>query len=233
MSRLEELGESFTQSMDNLWESVVEFAPTFFGALVVLVVGLIISMLLGKFVGKVITLIRVDKLTEKIGLKKEMKNFGITLNFAALTEWVVKWFFYIVTLVAVVDILNIQQLTLFLEKLVLYLPNVLVAIAILAVGLIVGKVLKDAIHNSLKAFAVTERVASFLGSLAKWSIFVFALLASLVQLGVAADLIQIFFTGFIAMIAIAGGLAFGLGGREHASRVLDWMEDEVKPVSKK
>lgn len=229
MTWLEELGASFTESMENLWASVADFAPTFFSALLVLVLGLIISALLGKFAGKVITLVRVDKLTEKIGVKKEVKKIGISLDFSALTEWVVKWFFYIVTLVVVVDILNIAQLTLFLERLVLYLPNVIVAIAILAVGLVVGKIFKDAVENSLKTMAFTQRVATFLGSLAKTAIFVFALLAALVQLGVAADLIRILFTGFVAMVAIAGGLAFGLGGREHASKVLDWVEGEVKP----
>ncbi len=229
MTPFEELSESFMHSLDNLWASVVDYTPTFFGALLVLAIGLIISVLLGKFAGKIITLIRLDTLTERIGVKKELKNVGIDMNFASLTEWVVKWFFFVVTFVAVVDILNIRQLTLFLEKLVLYLPNVLVAIAILAVGLIVGRVLKDAIDNSLKAFAVTERVATFLGSLAKWSVFVFALMAALVQLGVAADLIQILFTGFVLMLAIAGGLSFGLGGKDHASKILDWIQKEVKP----
>lgn len=229
MSRLEELGASFTESMDNLWASVLDFAPTFFTALFVLILGLLISILLGKFAGKVITLIRVDNLTEKIGVKKEVKKLGFTLNFSALIEWIVKWFFFIVTFVVVVDILNIEQLTLFLERLVLYLPNVIVAIVILAVSLVIGKVLKDAVENSLKAFSFTEKVAAFLGSLAKTAVFIFALMAALVQLGVAADLIQILFTGFVAMLAIAGGLSFGLGGKEHASKVLDWIEKEIKP----
>lgn len=229
MTWLEELGASFTESMEGLWASVVDFAPTFFSALFVLVLGLIISALLGKFAGKIVHLVRIDKLAEKIGVKKEVKKVGISLDFSALTEWIVKWFFYIVTLVVVVDILNIEQLTSFLEKLVFYLPNVIVAIAILAVGLVVGKIFKDAVENSLKTMAFTQRVATFLGSLAKTAIFVFALLAALVQLGVATELIQILFTGFVAMVAIAGGLAFGLGGREHASKVLNWVEGEIKP----
>lgn len=229
MTWLEELGESFTQSMNDLWASVMDFAPTFFTALFVLILGLIISNLLGKFAGKIIKLVRIDNLVDKIGVKKEVKKVGINLNFSALIEWLVKWFFYIVTFVVVVDILNIEQLTLFLGKLVLYLPNVIVAIIILAVGLVIGKILKDAVQSSLKNFAFTEKVAVFLGSLAKTAVFIFALMAALVQLGVAADLIQILFTGFVLMIAIAGGLAFGLGGREHASRILDTVEAGMKP----
>ena len=147
MSRLEELYESFLSSLETLWSNLLGFLPTFFGALIVLVVGLIISTLLGKFAGKIVTLLRVDTVSKRIGLKKEAQNFGFNLDFALMIEWVVKWFFYIVTLVAVVDILNIEQLTRFLERLVLYLPNVFVAIVVLAVGLILGKMLKDGLER--------------------------------------------------------------------------------------
>jgi hypothetical protein len=233
MSKTQELYESFLHSMDDLWDRIVAYAPTLLGALVVLVIGVIISIFLGKFAKKIVLFTRVDKLSEKVGLKREVKNIGLNLDFATMIGWFVKWFFFIVTFVAVVDILNIEQLTSFLERLVFYLPNVLVAIVIMAVGLIVGKLLKNAVENSLKGFAVTTKVSTFLGSLAKWSIFVFALMAALVQLGVAADLIQILFTGFVVMLALAGGLAFGLGGREHASKVLDKVSKEVEAGKRK
>jgi small-conductance mechanosensitive channel len=227
MSRLEELSESFLLSWENMWESVVEYAPTVFGALLVLIIGWIIAIFLGKFAERIILFTRIDKLSERIGAKREVKNFGFDLNLAALMGWIVKWFILIVTFVAVIDILNIQQLSLFLERFVLYLPNVIVAVVILAVGLIVGTIFRDAIWKALKAFSVTERVSAFLGNLAKWAVFVFALLAALVQLGVASELIQILFTGFVLMLAVAGGLAFGLGGKDHASKVLDWIENEI------
>ncbi len=233
MSKTQELYESVLHSMEDLWDRIVAYAPTLLGALIVLVIGIIISILLGKFAKKIVLFTRVDKLSEKIGLKREVKNVGINLDFATLIGWLVKWFFFIVTFVAVVDILNIEQLTSFLEKLVLYLPNVLVAIVIMGVGLVVGKLFKNAVENSLKGFAVTTRVSTFLGSLAKWSVFIFALMAALVQLGVAADLIQILFTGFVVMLALAGGLAFGLGGREHASKVLDKVSSEIESGKRK
>ncbi len=210
-----------------MWSSILGFAPTFLSALVVLILGLIISALLGELAGRLVSLLRIDRLTERIGLKKELKDLGINVNFASLAQWLVKWFFYIVTIFTVVDILNIEQLSVFMERLVLYLPNVLVAVIILVVGLVAGKLLRDVVVNALSGSNVTERVSSFLGSLAKWSVFIFALMAALVQLGVAAELIQILFTGFVLMLAVAGGLAFGLGGREHASRVLDAVTREI------
>ncbi len=109
----------------------------------------------------------------------------------------------------------------------IYIPNIIVAVAILTLGLIIAKVLKSAAKNALIRMSIKEKFANFLGTLTKWSVLVFSFMAALVQLGIAASLIQTLFTGLIIMIAIAGGLAFGLGGREHAKKVLDWIEGEV------
>ena len=221
------LSESFFGSLNSLWVKVFEFIPVFLGAFIILLLGLIISSILGKVAKKAMQMTKLDNLSEKIGLKAEIENFGIKLNFSELVGWVVKWFFIIATFIAVVDILNIPQLTVFLQKLVMYLPNVLVAIIILAVGLIVGKIFKNASKNALVRMRVAEGTASSLSTLAKWAVFTFALLAALVQLGIAANLIQILFTGFVIMLALAGGLAFGLGGRAHAEKILDWIENDL------
>jgi hypothetical protein len=224
---MEDLYASFVNSLEELWDRIVEYAPNFFGALIVLVIGLIVSNLLGKLAGKIVRLARIDRFSESIGVRDELRVFGENFSFARLAEWIVKWFFYIVTFVMVVDILNIEQLTIFLQTLVLYLPNVLVAIIIMTVGLIVGAMLKSIVENATRGVFASDRYPFFLGSLAKWSIFIFALMAALVQLGVASELVQILFTGFVFMLAIAGGLSFGLGGREHASRVLDKVERDM------
>lgn len=221
------LSDSFISSLESLWSSVLSFIPDLLGALVILIVGLIVASLLGKLTKKAIKLTRVDKLTEKIGLKQEVENLGFKLNIAVLLGWLVKWFFIIVTIIAVLDIINITQLSLFLEKLVLYLPQVIVAIAVLTVGLIVGRLASNATKSALSKTTVTEKMGNFLGTLAKWTIYIFAFMAALVQLGISASLIQVLFTGIIFMLAIAGGLAFGLGGREHARRVLDWVQKEI------
>lgn len=223
----ESLSQSFLSSIESLFNKVLGYIPNLLGALVILIVGLIIASMLGKLAKKLAKLTRIDSIAKKIGLSEELSRFGINLSFAQIIGKTVKWFFVIATLIAVVDVLNINQLTVFLEKLVLYLPNVIVAIIILAVGLIIGKILKNSAHKALGTFSMNEKSAILLSNIAKWSVFSFALMAALVQLGVAVNLIQILFTGFIFMLSIAGGLAFGLGGREHAAKILTWIEGET------
>jgi hypothetical protein len=185
--------------------------PPLLRTIIILIVDLILASLLGKLTKKLIKFTRVDRLIEKANLKQEMKHLGIKLTFAAVMAWLVKWFFIIVTFIAVVDILKIRQLNIFLEKLVLYIPNIIIAVVILILGLIFDKVLKSTAKNTLIRMSIKESPANFLGSLTKWSILVFSFMAALVQLGIATNLIQTLFTGRILMIALAAGLAFGLG----------------------
>jgi small-conductance mechanosensitive channel len=134
---------------------------------------------------------------------------------------IVKWFFIIATLIAVADVLKIPQITQFLERVVLYIPNVLVAVVILAIGIIVAGLAYDAIKKGTETFRMTSETARILSSVAKWSIIVFTVMAALVQLGVASDMIRILFTGVVIMVSLAGGLAFGLGGKTKAEEMIN------------
>jgi hypothetical protein len=123
--------------------------------------------------------------------------------------------------------LGIPQITEFLNEVARYIPNVIVAVVILAIGLVIGNFIENVVVSAVSASRIPTSSAGFLGGVAKWSIVVFALLAALVQLGVATSLVQILFTGLVAMIALAGGLALGLGGREKAAKWLDRLEQEM------
>jgi hypothetical protein len=221
MDTVQTWGEALLSSLQNLWLKIIAFVPELLSAVVVLVVGLILASLLSKLVYELLKLTKVDVLIEKTGITKEMKKHGIKFSLSGLLAGVIKWFIIIAVLIVIADILNIPQITEFLERIVLYIPNVLVAIVILAIGLILGKAAFTVTDSSLKAAKIDKHQAHTVAALAKWSLIVFALLAALTQLNIASELIQILFTGIIVMLALAGGLAFGLGGKEKAAKWLD------------
>ncbi|HLG25426.1 MAG TPA: hypothetical protein VI588_01360, partial [Candidatus Gracilibacteria bacterium] len=167
----------------------------------------------------------VDMLVHKIDATKKLEEAGMKVSFSLLIGWIIKWFIIIVTLIAVVDILQLTQVTDFLQSVALYIPNVIVAVVILAIGLVVGQFTYDVVEKSAKASHVTKHTADSLAVIAKWSLIVFSVLAALVQLGVATNLIEILFTGLVAMLTISMGLAFGLGGKEHATH---WLNTVLK-----
>lgn len=213
--------EAIRASLQNIWAKIVGLVPEILGALIVLAIGLVIASGLGQLVKKLVHLTRVDVLFSKVGVAKRFDDVGVKFSVSGVVGWIVKWFFIIVTLIAVVDILKLAQVTKFLQDVAFYIPNVIVAIIILVIGLVIGQFAHQIVEKSSKASHLTETAGDALAALAKWSIVIFALLASLTQLSIATDLIKILFTGFVAMLALALGLAFGLGGKEKANRFLD------------
>lgn len=216
-------GDAFMASLQSAWIRLVDFLPQLLGALVILIIGLLAASALGKIVKQLMVYTHLDNLLEKMEIKAEARKLNINLSFAGLVGWTVKWFFIIVTFIAVADILSVNQITQFFESVLLYLPNVLAAIFILAIGMVVGRFVHDLVDHAVAASRLQANLRGVLAPTAKWSIFIFALMAALVQLGIAQDLIRILFAGFVFMVALAGGLAFGLGGRDQAGRILGKM----------
>jgi len=135
----------------------------------------------------------------------------------------------VVFLVASLDILQLTAVTDFLKTSVLgYLPNVIVAALVLVVATVIADFMGKVVTASAKASNV--RSANFLGTLTRYAIWIFALIIALGELGIAAAYMQIIFTGLVAMLALAGGLAFGLGGKEWAGGVLSRLSERTKSM---
>ena len=223
MEYFEDWNDAVLASLQEVWNKVITFLPELAGALLVLILGLILASGLSKLAHKLISYTKIDKVIAKIDAIKALIAAGVKISIAGVIAWLIKWFFIAVTLIAVVEILGLRQVTEFLNMVIAYLPQVAIAVLILAVGLVVGQFIFDIIEKSAKTTQVTKHTAHELAVIGKWSIIVFALLASLSQLGIAQALIEILFTGVIASMALGLGLAFGLGGKEKASKWLDKM----------
>ena len=208
--------EVVTNSLINLWDSVIGFAPELIGAFVILILGIIIAPIFGGIVKKLVKLTKIDTLSEKTGLSNTFENLGLRFTFSDVIGKLVKWFFLIAFLIAAMDVLNWTSVTDFLKEIMFYIPNVIVAIIILAVGLIAGQFVKKAVITGLKTTGSIKN-PELLGNIAQWSLVVFATLAALLQLGIAERLIEILFAGVIITLA----LSFGLGGKEKAAKFLD------------
>ncbi len=97
---------------------------------------------------------------------------------------------------------------------------------ILLVAAVIAQAAERVVAGAAKAASLSA--ANFLGAVARWAIWIFAILAALDQLQVATAFVQTLFTGIVIAISLAVGLAFGLGGQSTASRWLDVMRSEMK-----
>lgn len=213
------------ESLTTLWSNVAGFLPRLIAALVVFLVGWLIAVLIGKLIWHIIRAVRLDQGLASIGFKGVWERSGYKLNSPFFFYELVKWFFIVVFLMAATDILGLTQVSDFLATVVNYLPNVFVAALVLLIGAMVAKFLQGLVRGSVKAARLVS--ANFLGSLAKWAVLVFSWLVALSQLGVAADIIKIVITGGVAAASLALGLAFGLGGKQHADEFIGKMRKHV------
>jgi hypothetical protein len=215
-----------TASFQDLWMGIVSFVPNLIAALVIFMAGLFLAGFLGRVIAQAVRALKLDKVLQAAGFESTLSKAGFKLDVGAFIGGLVKWFITIVVLVATLDVLGLTQVNEFLSGVVLsYLPNVIVAALILIVATVLAETTQKIVVGSAKAAGVTS--AGFLGAVSKWAIWIFAILAALYQLGVAGVFAQTLFTGIIAMLVIAGGLAFGLGGKEMATKSLEKMANEL------
>jgi hypothetical protein len=220
--------DAIIQALQGFMNDVISVVPNIIAAIIVLIIGLLLAGLLSHIAKRIIDLSKLDVLLQKAMGPGKLQEKGLNITASGIVAWVVKWFFIVVTFIAMADILKWPQLTSFFEAVALYIPNVIIAVLILLAGFILGGGLKDLVVKAVRASSLPEASAGLLGTVARTAVIIFAIMATLTQLGVAADLVKIAFTGFVAMLALAGGLSFGLGGRENAIEWLNKLKSEIR-----
>jgi len=214
------------QALQNLWQLFLTFMPKLIGAIIVFVIGWFIALGVGKLVAKILNLIKLNQLFARGGWDEALEKAGLKADVAGFIGAICKWILVIVFLLAAVEILGFIEFASFLGQVIGWLPNVIVAVAIFVVAVILADIVEKIVRASVEKTKVG--FAHIAGVIVKWSIYVFAILAILLQLGIVPYLIQMLFAGLVAMLAISCGLAFGLGGKETASDILDNLKKKLK-----
>lgn len=223
---IQNLGLVFSDSLLGLWYGFINFVPSLLLAIILFIIGWIVGAVVGKAVAQVISALKVDKLFESAGAKEVLNRMGMGLNVGKFFGLIVKWFIIIVFLMASLQIVGLTQVNDFLRSAVLfYLPKVIIAAIVLVIATVIAEAMQKLVVVSSKAANVTS--ANMLGTITKYAIWIFAFIIALSELGIATYFMQVLFMGVIVMLAIAGGLAFGLGGKEAASKVIENIKSDM------
>jgi hypothetical protein len=213
-------------SLLNLWAGVINFLPSLIGALLVIIVGLIVAAVLRALIERLVVVIRLDSLLRRIGLGVYFERAGLQINSGRFFGLLVYWFLIIVFILAASDILQLWGVSLFLRDVIAYVPNVIVAVLIMLAAVILGNFLRSMVKASI--LSAKLHASKFLGTLTWWTVVVFGFLAALIQLGIATTIINTLVMGVIAMFALAGGIAFGLGGKDYAANLLERLREHTE-----
>ncbi|MFA6257026.1 MAG: hypothetical protein WCT29_03420 [Candidatus Paceibacterota bacterium] len=215
----------FRESFQSLFGSFVQFAPNLVLAIVFFIVGWFLGALISKAIEQVFHSLKIDSLFASIGADSFLRRAGLNLNSGHFVGEVVRWFVIIIFLLPSLSLVGLDDVAAFLQQDVLgYLPQVIIAAFVLIIAAVVSEALSGAVLAASKS--VNLKAAHMLASIAKYAVWVFAFIIALGKLGLA-DFMGVLFQGLVYMIALAGALAFGLGGKEHASRLLSKLGEEV------
>lgn len=215
--QFESVNEVFTATLNNAFGSVVLFIPRFITGLIVLLIGLIIASIVKQVLLQIFKIAKIEQLLEKYGVPETRGRESV--SWTGFLAELARWFVIIVFLVPTADIWGLGQFVVILNDFLSYLPNILVAVLLLLVGFVVSRLVHDLLLASVHG--VSAESAKTIAIVGKYTVVVFAALIVLNQLGIASDLIRILFAGIVASVALAGGLAFGLGGKEAARELLN------------
>lgn len=205
-------------ALQNLWQGFVGFSGQLLGAILVLIIGWFISVGIGKLVAEVLERLKFNELFNRAGWREALARADIKINPAEFIGGIVKWILFIVFLLAGVEILGLLQFAEFLQKVLAYLPNVIIAVLIFVVTAIVVDIVEKLVRAGVEKVKIGY--GEVVSTIVKWSLWIFAILAILYQLGIARPFMETLFTGLVAMMVLAFGLSFGLGGQQIAAEIL-------------
>ncbi len=209
------VGDTLFLSLNRGFVAAATFIPNLVAGVVIILIGILLGSIAKRLVLELFGTLKIEEFLKKYGVPEAKKEF----SWSNILSEIVRWFIIIIFLIPTADVWGLPQITRVLDTFLLYLPNVFVAAIIGLVGMVFSRLAHDLILASTRE--VNEDASKAIASFARWAINIFVILAVLNQLGVAQDLIRILFTGFVAMIALAGGIAFGLGGQDTAKSILE------------
>ncbi len=208
------------------WADFVNFLPTLIWGFIILIFGWLFSVAVGKIIAQLLKKAKFDTLFEKEEWKGAMEKAKIKLSVSNFIGVLSKWILFIVFLWVALGTWGLTHFADFMERIIDYIPNVIVASLIFVVAVILADFLAKIIVASTEKSGFTH--THLAGEIVRWSIWIFAIFAILIELGVAQELLSTLFAGMVALIVIAGGIAFGLGGKDFAADVLENLRKKMK-----
>ena len=212
-------GAALTTSLATALSLFLGAIPRIIGFLVILIIGWLISGLLASGVAALLRAIRFNDLAQRSGLAGFVQSMGLRTDPSGLLADIVKWFVRLIVLVVAFDALGLPAVSAVLQQFLLWIPNLVVAVVILVIAGLAANALSNLIRGATAQAGFDN--PDLLANIARIAVWAFGIVVAVNQIGVAETLVNTLFMAFVGALALATGLAFGLGGRETAGRIVD------------
>jgi hypothetical protein len=219
MTTFNDIGDA----LSNIFYNIIAAIPRLIGFGLILLVGWIIASLIGKAVAGLLRVIKFNELSARAGITRFVQNMGVKSDPAGLVAGIVMWFIRLLALVIAFDALGLPAVSNIIQQFLTWLPNLVVALVILVIAGLIANAVGDLVRGSTATAGFSN--PNLLATIARAAIWGFAIIVAVNQIGVASTLVNTLFMGLVGALALALGLAFGLGGRETAGQIVQgWYE---------
>jgi hypothetical protein len=216
-------GDAIMLSLARAMGDFMAFIPKLLGALLILLVGWLLSSLVAGLITRGLRMIRFNQIADRAEIDQFLARAGVRLDPAAVVGKLAFWFLMLSFMIAAFGALGLPQVELVLANMIGFIPNVIVAVVVLLLGALVANFVANLVRGSTGIARVGD--PNLLANIARGAVLVFAAMMALDQLRIAPAILSTLWMALIGMVAVAGALAFGLGGRDVAKRMLeDWYE---------
>src|SRR5918911_889019 len=224
-------GVAVMTSLTSALALLLSAIPKVIGFLVILLIGWLIASALAKVVSSVLRAVKFNDLAQRAGLTGFVQNMGLQTDAAGFMALIAKWFVRMIVLVSAFDALGLPAVSQVLQQLLLWLPNLVVAI----IALVIGGLAANALGKLVRGATAESGLGNpeLLATIARVAVWAFAIVVAVNQIGIATTLINTLFMAVVGAVALALGLAFGLGGRETAAQIVrDWYQSSQQAAPK-
>ena len=214
----------FVASISSFWTQLASFVPQLLAAMVLLFVGWLIANLVRTGVMKLLDILRFDSLAEKTGIEAFLKQGHLDVSLSRILAQLAYWVIIFIVIVTVANSLGLHMVAELFNKVVLYIPNIIVAILVLVFGILVARFINRMVFAYLNNIGVQGALT--ISTLAEYAVIIFVIFVALEQLAIGTTLLTAAFQIGFGAIGLAFALAFGLGGREWAASVIKKMTEK-------
>ena len=219
MGAIHDWGDAFITAMAGALAVFMTAIPKLIAFILILVIGWFLASLIAKGVAVLLRKVRFNDLAERAGLTGFLQNMNVSTDAAGFLAAITKWFVRLIALVVAFDALGLPAVSDFLRQVLLWLPNLVVALVILVIGGLAAKALSRFVEGvARKANVGNPQVLALIASIAVWA---FTTIVVVNQIGIGVALVNTLFMATVGALALGLGLAFGLGGRETAARIVE------------
>ncbi|MFN3593394.1 MAG: mechanosensitive ion channel family protein [Thiobacillaceae bacterium] len=223
---MEQQLDVFVASFTAFWSELARFVPQLLVALVLLFIGWLLAKLARTGIMRLLSLLRFDRVTERSGLEAFLKQADLDVSVSSILGNLIYWLIILVMIVTVANSLGLHMVADLFNKVVLYIPNVIVAILVLVFGTILARFINRIVFAWLNNIGFTGALT--VSTFSEYAMMVFVFFVALEQLQIASELITAAFTIAFGAVGLAFAIAFGLGAKDWAARVIDQAVNKKK-----